>query len=301
MAAAGQRDEFAAFLRTRRARLRPADVGLPAGTRRRVAGLRREEVAQLAGVGLTWYTWLEQGRPIAASPQVLGAIARALRMNDDEREHLFVLAGAPAPDRDRHACVSQPHLALLARLMPSPAAVQTARFDIRAYNRSYRFLFGDLDRHPPEDRNCAVRIFTDPQWQSAHVDLRNAQERIVARLRAAYGHHHDEPGWQRFIAELDARSPVFRELWLRGDVGGEPNSVKQLVHPLFGPLRLETTSLWLEESLFSRLVLFAPADAETARALELLAASHADEPVVESDAPVVDAGALAADSAALAG
>jgi transcriptional regulator with XRE-family HTH domain len=163
-----RRDEFAAFLRTRRERLSPADVGLPAGTRRRVAGLRREEVATLAGVGLTWYTWLEQGRPIAASDQVLGAIARALRMTEDERDHLFALAGATPPERDEHACVSAAHLDLLSKLMPYPAAVQTARFDIRAYNRSYRFLFADLDAIAPEGRNCAVRIFTDPAWQHAH-------------------------------------------------------------------------------------------------------------------------------------
>lgn len=293
MTTSGRRDEFAAFLRTRRERLRPADVGLPAGTRRRVAGLRREEVAQLAGVGLTWYTWLEQGRPIAASEQVLGAIARALRMNDDEREHLFALAGAPVPDRDARGCVERAHLDLLAQLMPSPAAVQTARFDIRAYNRSYRFLFGDLDRSPYEDRNCAVRIFTDPEWQRAHADLRHTQERIVARLRSAYGHHHDEPGWQRFVADLDARSPVFRELWRRGDVGGEHNALKHLVHPVLGSLRLEMTSLWLDESLFSRLVWFAAADTATAQALDVLAAQAADEPAVTSAGPVPESVALA--------
>ncbi len=282
-----RREEFAAFLRTRRERLRPADVGLPEGTRRRVAGLRREEVAGLAGVGLTWYTWLEQGRPIAASEQVLGAIVRALRMTDDERDHLFALAGITPPGRDERTCVQATHLDLLAKLMPYPAAVQTARFDIRAYNRSYRFLFADLDAVAPEGRNCAIRIFTDPRWQDVHADLDNAQERIVARLRAAYGRHHDEPGWQQFIARLESESDTFATLWRRGDVGAEQNTVKRLMHPRWGALRLEMTSLWTGDTGGQRVVWFMPQDAATARALDALANSAPDEPVIS--APVSDA------------
>lgn len=201
------RAEFAGFLRSRRARLRPADVGLPDGSRRRVAGLRREEVAQLAGVGLTWYTWLEQGRPIAASAQVIASIARALQLSDDERDHLFALADLPLPDREARMCVGQAHLDLLEKLLPYPAAVQTSRFDIRAYNRAYRYLFDDLDEVAEEQRNCAVLLFTDTAWQRAHVDLDHAQRRIAARLRSAYGRHHEEPSWQRFIGELEEMSP----------------------------------------------------------------------------------------------
>lgn len=277
---AERRDEFAAFLRTRRERLRPSDVGLQTGSRRRVAGLRREEVAQLAGVGLTWYTWLEQGRPIAASEQVLGAIARALRMSEDERDHLFALAGVSVPGREVRACVQPAHLDLLAKLMPYPAAVQTARFDIRAYNRSYRFLFDDLDEYPATGRNCAVLIFTDPIWQRAHADLAHAQHRIAARLRAAYGRHHDEPGWQEFVSRLEDRSAAFAELWRRGDVGGEQNTVKNLVHPLLGPLRLEMTSLWIGDAGASRVVWFTPADEATQRAVEELARFAPGDPVV---------------------
>ncbi|SDB90633.1 helix-turn-helix transcriptional regulator [Microbacterium enclense] len=240
------RAEFAGFLRSRRARLRPADVGLPDGARRRVAGLRREEVAQLAGVGLTWYTWLEQGRPIAASAQVIAAIARALRLSDDERDHLFALADLPLPDREARLCVGQNHLDLLEKLLPYPAAVQTSRFDIRAYNRAYRYLFDDLDDMPDERRNCAVLLFTDTTWQRAHIDLDHAQRRIAARLRSAYGRHHEEPSWQRFIGELEEMSPRFSELWRLGDVGGERNASKHLVHARVGELNLEMSSLWID-------------------------------------------------------
>lgn len=278
------RAEFATFLRSRRARLRPADVGLPDGTRRRVAGLRREEVAQLAGVGLTWYTWLEQGRPIAASAQVVTAIARALLLSDDERDHLFALADLPLPDRTARMCVGQTHLDLLEKLMPYPAAVQTSRFDIRAYNRSYRYLFDDLDDLPVERRNCAVLLFTDSAWQRAHVDLDHAQRRIAARLRAAYGRHHDEASWQRFVAELDAESPRFGELWRLGDVGGERNAPKHLVHPRVGELHLEMSSLWIDEALGSRVVWFSPRDAATAERLERLAAERPSEALVSAAA-----------------
>ncbi|BAJ75955.1 predicted transcriptional regulator [Microbacterium testaceum StLB037] len=276
------RAEFAGFLRSRRARLRPADVGLPDGARRRVAGLRREEVAQLAGVGLTWYTWLEQGRPIAASAQVVAAIARALLLSDDERDHLFALADLPLPDREARQCVGQTHLDLLEKLLPYPAAVQTSRFDIRAYNRSYRYLFDDLDELPVERRNCAVLLFTDTAWQRAHVDLDHAQRRIAARLRAAYGRHHEEPAWQRFVAELEATSPRFAELWRLGDVGGERNAPKNLVHPRVGELHLEMSSLWIDEGLGSRVVWFAPRDDATAARLERLAAESPDEALISA-------------------
>ncbi|MDQ1137156.1 transcriptional regulator with XRE-family HTH domain [Microbacterium sp. SORGH_AS 1204] len=276
------RAEFAGFLRSRRARLRPADVGLPDGSRRRVAGLRREEVAQLAGVGLTWYTWLEQGRPIAASAQVVAAIARALRLSDDERDHLFALADLPVPDREPRPCVSTAHLDLLEKLLPYPAAVQTARFDIRAYNRSYRYLFDDLDAVPVDDRNCAVLLFTDTAWQRSHVDLDHAQRRIAARLRAAYGRHHEEPSWQRFIADLEARSPRFAELWRLGDVGGERNAVKHLVHAGVGELDLEMSSLWIDDGLGSRVVWFAPRDAVTGARLEQLAAERSEEALISA-------------------
>jgi transcriptional regulator with XRE-family HTH domain len=168
-----RRDEFAAFLRTRRERLSPADVGLPAGTRRRVAGLRREEVATLAGVGLTWYTWLEQGRPIAASDQVLGAIARALRMTEDEQDHLFALAGATPPERDEHACVSAAHLDLLSKLMPYPAAVQTARFTSVRTTGRIGFSSPTWTRSLP--KAATARSASSPiRPGSTHTDLDNA-------------------------------------------------------------------------------------------------------------------------------
>jgi len=228
-----------------------------------VTGLRREEVAQLAGVGLTWYTWLEQARPIAASEQVLTAIARALQLTPDERDHLYALAGLAIPDRAERSCVRETHLDLLERVLPYPAAIQTARFDILAYNRTYRFLFNDLDDTPPQLRNCARLMFTDLHWQRAHLGVDHAQERIVARLRSAYGRHRDEPAWTGFIGEMRQMSPDFNEIWDRGDVATEPNALKRIRHSRVGVLLLSMTSTWLDEGHGTRLVWFTPADEAT--------------------------------------
>lgn len=190
MSTSARREEFAEFLSSRRARLRPEDVGLPRGARRRVAGLRREEVAQLAGVGLTWYTWLEQGRPIAASEQVLTSIARALLLSDDERDHLFALAGAAIPERAPMSCLNDSHHELLAKLMPYPAAAQTARFDIVAYNRSYRYLFTDFDRirwGSATARGCCSRLRNGRRRTWISSTLSGASPPVSAPPTAAIG------------------------------------------------------------------------------------------------------------------
>ena len=145
------RRELGAFLRTRRERLAPDQVGLPSTGRRRTPGLRREEVAVLAGVGVTWYTWLEQGRSINVSTQVLTAVGRALRLDDAEKRHLERLAGVradPAGPATLEAPLSAAYQPVLDKLDPYPACLQTSAFDIVAYNRAYRFLFTDMDQIP---------------------------------------------------------------------------------------------------------------------------------------------------------
>src|SRR5689334_4829157 len=148
-----RRRELAAFLRSRRERLTPAEVGLPAGGRRRTPGLRREEVASLAGVGMSWYTWLEQGRDINASEQVLESIARTLLLDPHERAHLFTLAGVAVPGQAADSQVVSAEIrAVLDQLHPFPAFVTNGRYDLLAYNRAYTVLIGDLDALPFQDR-----------------------------------------------------------------------------------------------------------------------------------------------------
>src|SRR3954452_17480605 len=166
-----RRRELAEFLRSRRERIPPELVGMTHTGGRRTPGLRREEVAQLSGVGVTWYTWLEQGRDIHVSEQVLTAIARTLMLDRDERTHLFTLAGATDQSVAKECAAVSPQLhALLAKLDPFPGCVISGKYDVLAYNRAYNNLITDFDELPAEDRNCMWLSFTDPLWKQVVVD-----------------------------------------------------------------------------------------------------------------------------------
>src|SRR5712691_11882197 len=215
-----RRDELAAFLRSRRERITPEDVGLPGGHRRRTAGLRREEVAQLAGVGVTWYTWLEQGRPIRASVQVLEAVARTLRLDAVERQHLFRLAEVPDTAAAEDSCqLLRPEIqAILDGLSPMPASVLTERFDILAWNAAYAVLFPRTAEVPASERNTLLYCFTRADCCSAIENQSDQRAAMVAQLRAAYGHHVGEPAWTGFIRRMEAASPEFAAMWATQDV-----------------------------------------------------------------------------------
>jgi transcriptional regulator with XRE-family HTH domain len=265
-----RRRELAAFLRSRRERIRPEQVGLPPSRRRRTPGLRREEVAQLAGVGVTWYTWLEQGRKINASPQVLDAIARTLQFDTHEVEHLFTLAGVPTatvPD-DCGALLPTVQL-ILDELEPYPAFALNSRWDLLAYNRVQESFFGNLDEIATEDRNCLWLAFTDPRWRTVMIDWEDSVRRVVAEYRAAMAEHIDDPAWQAFIDRLHLVSPEFTAIWNRHDILGPQSQTKRLLHPRAGLLRLDYTNLWLDKP-GARIVAFTPADDESReRLLEL--------------------------------
>lgn len=266
------REELGRFLRSRRDRLRPSDVGLPSNGRRRAPGLRREEVAQLAGVGVTWYTWLEQGRDANASEQVLVAIAKALRLDVDEYRHVLTLGGIRVEEqKSPGTCVAAEAELLIQKLMPYPACIQSSRFDLLAFNRSYRFLTADLESIPVADRNCVRLNFLEPAWADAYVDRDAVSASMVARLRSTSADHLDEPAWTSFIREVYENSAPFRELWDRQDVRRADRELKRFANPRVGLLTLRMTSLWLDELRGTRLVSFTPADAESAERLEQLA------------------------------
>ncbi|MBB5083611.1 helix-turn-helix transcriptional regulator [Nonomuraea endophytica] len=260
------RRELGDFLRTRRERLSPGSVGLPATGRRRTPGLRREEVAVLAGVGVTWYTWLEQGRPINVSTQVLRAVGRALRLDEVETQHLRRLAGVRTPLADPVVCdpallaAFQP---VLDKLDPFPACLQTRLFDVVAYNRAYRHLFTDMDLIPSGERNCAVQFFTDPDWRSRYVDDDIVATRMVARMRAVAGAGTDASS---VVGRLLEQSDEFARLWSRHDVLLQHYEVKRLESPLVGLLRLNFVSTDVTET-GHRLVVMTPDDEETSRRL----------------------------------
>jgi transcriptional regulator with XRE-family HTH domain len=264
-----RRREVAAFLRTRRERLAPQDVGLPPGYRRRTPGLRREEVAQLSGVGVTWYTWIEQGRPVNASAQVLEAIARTLRLDRFERSHLFTLAGVADPATTVvEACEPALH-DLVSAIDPYPALIVSARYDILAWNRAEAALKGDYSLLPERFRNLMWLIFTQPAWRQLLVDHGDVAH-LVARFRAAMAEHIGEPAWTELVQELCSVSEEFAELWERHDVAGGTSHIKQYLHPEVGLVRLVATSLSLSDRPGVRLVASTPADDQARAALTKL-------------------------------
>jgi len=269
-----RRSELAAFLRSRRERVTPEDVGLPAGARRRTAGLRREEVAQLAGVGVTWYTWLEQGRPIRASVQVLEAVARTLRLDPTERRHLFRLAEVPDTTAPDHASpLLRPQVqVILDGLNPLPATVVTERFDILAWNAAHAVLFPRTAEVPPEERNTLLYCFARAECCNAMENRNDQRAALVAQLRAAYGHHVGDPAWTAFIRRLEAASPEFTAMWATQDVAHPHYHRKVFRHPLYPRLAMTSTSFAVQAAPGARMVVYTPDDEATRAAMERLLA-----------------------------
>jgi transcriptional regulator with XRE-family HTH domain len=267
----GRRHELAGFLRSRRERIAPEQVGLPPATRRRTPGLRREEVATLAGVGVTWYTWLEQGRDINASPQVLDAVARTLLLDPHERDHLFRLADVP-DGNGQAECRALPPTAqlLLDQLEPFPACIRNARYDILAWNQAFDTLMGPLGDLPFEERNSLSLLFTSASCRAATLDWEVGTRRMVAEYRAAMAEHVAEPAWKCLVSRLSKASPEFAELWERHEVASPENLTKRFLHPEVGLLNLNYTHLWLGQRLGTRMTTYSPADEQTAARLREL-------------------------------
>jgi transcriptional regulator with XRE-family HTH domain len=267
------RPGLADALRSYRARLTPADVGLASGTRRRVAGLRREEVAILAGISADYLTRLEQGRGPTPSDLVLAALARALQLSDDERDHLFRLAGS-APPLPGHI-VSVPRastLRLLDRITDLPAVLVDAKGDIIAWNALATALLGDFSSWPPGQRNIAWQRFLGAGGRVSNdpdEDERTGAE-IVASLRLVAASYPDDTGLRRLLDALRAGSPRFATLWAEGRVAERRSSRKTVHHPQLGRLLLDCDTLHLPD-VDQRLIVYsaAPGTPE-AEALALL-------------------------------
>jgi transcriptional regulator with XRE-family HTH domain len=275
-----RRTELAAFLRSRRERISPQDVGLPPGYRRRTSGLRREEVAQLAGVGVTWYTWLEQGRPINASTQVLDAIARTLKLDPVERAHLFRLADVPASDQ-LAACDDCPLPAevqhVLDALVTCPASVVNERFDLLAWNSLYAAIFPGTVAAPPALRNTLLATLTSPPCCNPVGSAEFVCDTMIGQLRAAYGRHVGDPAWTHFIRNLEALSPAFAKAWAAHDVAVPATYVKAFRHPSLGMVRVTSTSFAVSVVPGARMLVYTPSDEESRIALDKLAAGEAED------------------------
>lgn len=254
------RRAVAEFIRDRRARTRPEDVGLPLSARRRTPGLRREEVAHLAGVGITWYTWFEQGRNIQVSADFLDRLCRAFRLNATERNHLFTLAQHRPPPHDplHHPHVSATVRAVLSSL-PAPAYLMTSRWDVVAWNASAGAMFGDFAQLPNEDRNIIRLVFTAPEFRTFVVDWESDARRTLARFRVEYARAAGDPAFEALVEELNQSSPEFSQWWSRQDVAAVGDGLKRIRLPKEGEVSFEHAVFAVEGSPDLRLVAYAPA------------------------------------------
>lgn len=258
------RKQLGAFLRARRESLDPQRLGLPRSGRRRTPGLRREEVAMLADVGVTWYTWLEQGREVNPSVAVMQAVAEALQCSELETRHLFVLAGltplesANVPQSEG---ISPGTRRMLDSLLPQPASIQKPNFDIVAWNEAFCRLMGvDFSIIPEDDRNCIYLYLTHPGWRSrlANPDVLG---NFVSYFRAAMAEHRGEPAWENKLARFFAASAEFEALWhQRYEVRGVENQIKTFRHPEFGEFQLQQMYWYSAPRNGSRLLVYLPVD-----------------------------------------
>ncbi len=266
-----RKEQIKEFLKGCRARLTPAEVGLRGPCRRRSPGLRREDVAALAGVSVTWYTWLEQGRDINVSADVLERICTSLRLSRDEREYLFSLVhGRPAPR------LSEPDQALTENLqrtiqsLPVPALVMTLRWDILIWNCLATKVFRDYGSIPIEERNLLRIILSDTNYQKDSGDFEILARRLLAKFRVDFSQNSGDPAFEQLITELRQITPKFEEMWKTGEISNAIRGTGIILNESLGPLSFDYSSYIPEGSSFLRLIMFVPNDAKTAQTLAAL-------------------------------
>lgn len=249
------RHELAAYLQARRARLSPEDVGLPGGGRRRTPGLRREEVAALAGVGLTWYTWLEQGAT-SASRAPFSTMAEVLKLDAGERRHLFLLAHArPPAEEGKTFCVVPPLVRRLMHELAHPAYVLNLRWDVLAFNGGADTLFG-FGAHAASRRNLLWLLFTDPLLRSRFTAWEEQAPLMLSSFRRDYARATQEADIHALVEELEKVSPEFKLWWRRHDVHAPCAGVRRLTID-GGEVAYEHTSLTIDADRHLRLVVYA--------------------------------------------
>jgi transcriptional regulator with XRE-family HTH domain len=259
-----QRTELSDFLRSRRARIDPQALGLPAGRRRRIVGLRREEVAESAGIGTDWYTRLEQGRDVRPSVATISAIARALQLDEAEAAHLHRLART---DR-RPAFVREtvpPTLARIVAAYPQPAYVMGQRWDLLAWNQAITGLFGDFSRFAEPERNVLLYMLTDPGIRAMFGARWEPEARkMIGQFRSDYGAWAGDPAFEGLVGLLDDRSPEFRIWWRAHDVHAQHAGVERLLHPVHGEITAAYATFQPIDDKSLKLVLYVSVPADQA-------------------------------------
>lgn len=264
MAPVREKSELAEFLRTRRGRVDRAHYGLPAASRGKTTGLRREEVAYLSGVSLTWYTWLEQGRDINPSRQVIEAVSAALRLAPTERDYLLTLVGfstgrgAPALDKDP---LPEHMKRLLDSMDDQPAYALAPDWGILGWNRAYQALYPQVARVEPEERNLLWLVFTESSVRALLADWDVTSGRFLAEFRAESGPRLHDPAVRALVAKLAAASPSFRAGWQRHDITGFASREREFRHPQAGRLLFEQHQLRPSDRPDLQVVIYTAADA----------------------------------------
>jgi transcriptional regulator with XRE-family HTH domain len=270
--------ELAAFLRARRERLEPQAVGLPVRSRRRTPGLRREEVAELANVSVDYVVRLEQGRGLRPSPEVLDALARALRLSDDEHAYVFDLTRHWSPESRKPNPPSTSLIKLVRALSPMPAMLIDHRFDVLAWNPEMCGLMIDFEALADEQRNTMWLCVLHPDLIGFYRDRERIIREGIADLRAAWAAHPDDTGLAELIDSLTAQSPEFAALWARRDVRVNGAGRKHLVHPRYGPVTVEYDVLTPLRDSGQRLIVYRAADVAAQETLDAIAAVAAAGP-----------------------
>ncbi len=260
--------ELKDFLLTRRKRLAPEQIGLPPGEKRRTPGLRRAEVAQVAGISVDWYTWLEQGRPITVSIQVLESLAQALRLDANEREYLFFLAlQQPPPERVLwRQTVSAKVQHFLNSLETSPAYVTGERWDIVAWNEAACAVFGDFGQMTTQERNAVWRMFLSPTHRQMLVDWEENARHVLAQFRASCGRFPGDPQMTELLNALMRNSPEFRAWWPDHEVLRLPEGIKVFNHPQGGCLVFEHLTFQVYDAPEFNMTVYTPVDGTETRA-----------------------------------
>ena len=257
-----RRQELSDFLRTRRARIAPGDVGLPAAQRRRTPGLRREEVAHLAGISVTWYTWLEQQRPIHVSAGALDNLARVLRLDSFERMQLFQLAlRQPTIDSTSQRETVSPRLQrLIDHNATMPAFVMGRRWDALGWNLAARAFFFDFEQVPADERNIVWLYFTSSVLRSSIIDWPTRARDVLARFRINYGFHAGDSDFVELVERLNLVSPEFAQWWSHYDILPLTERSVEYNHPLTGRMLVDAVTLLVSDNPEMRIVTFLPTD-----------------------------------------
>ncbi|MDQ0493746.1 helix-turn-helix transcriptional regulator [Paenibacillus brasilensis] len=256
-----KRKELGKFLKSRRSKLTPELFGLPVGARRKVKGLRREELAQIAGIGLTWYTWLEQGKNIQASTQVLERLVTVMQLNTEERNHLYKLALGQLPV-EQTASIEASLIPIVQNFINEyercPAYVTDQRWDILLWNKAGERVFGDFGKMDKKERNAIWRCFASPAYRNLIGDWESHAKRLLAQFRLTSTPYVGEGWFKDLVAELMEISLDFRQWWPRYDILGTPTGKKKINHPRVGTLVMEHITFRVYDAPELRLTVYRP-------------------------------------------